>query len=230
VSQDLRAVLGDAPAGKTTAPLCGGGTLGACRQALSTTLRAAATEPLTATYPGDEGNCEPGDQWCADALVHQKIGGIGQDKISWQNRPTYQQVVEFPARRGDDITNLAANRPTTTTGAQSGHPAAHAVDGDPSTRWASEWRDNESITVDLGATRRVARVRLDWEAAYGTAYRIETSTDGRAWQQVYATSTGNGGIDNVTFVAADARYVRMVGVRRGTGYGYSLYDLAIHSH
>jgi acyl-homoserine lactone acylase PvdQ len=228
VSQDLRAVLGEAPAGKTTTPLCG--TLGACRQTLSDTLRGAAAEPLTVTYPGDAGNCEAGDQWCADALVHQKIGGIGHDKISWQNRPTYQQVVEFPARRGDDVTNLAQGRAVSTTGAQSGHPAAHAVDADPTTRWASEWQDNQSITVDLGASRRVARVRLDWEAAYGTAYRIETSTDGSTWKQVHTTSTGNGGIDNVTFSATQARYVRMVGVKRGTGYGYSLYDLAIHSH
>jgi hypothetical protein len=138
--------------------------------------------------------------------------------------------VEFPARRGDDITNLATGRPATATGSQSGHPAAHAVDSDPTTRWASEWQDNQSITVDLGTTRRVARVRLDWEAAFGTAYRVETSTDGRTWQQVHTTSTGNGGIDNVTFRATEARYVRMTGVRRGTSYGYSLYDFAIHSH
>lgn len=230
VSQDIRAVLGDAPAGKTTTPLCGGGSLSTCRKALSDTLVGAAAEPLTVTYPGDEGNCAAGDQWCADALVHQKIGGIGHDKISWQNRPTYQQVVEFPARRGDDIANLAAGKAVSATGAQSGHPASHAVDGNPTTRWASEWQDDQSITVDLGATRRVARVRLDWEAAFGTAYRIETSTDGRTWKQVHSTSTGNGGIDNVTFQATDARYVRMVGVRRGTSYGYSLYDLAIHSY
>ncbi|HEX6359312.1 MAG TPA: penicillin acylase family protein [Actinophytocola sp.] len=228
VSQDIRAVLGENPAGKTTTPLCGG--LSACRKALSDTLLGAAAEPLTVTYPGDEGNCEAGDQWCADSIVQQKIGGIGHDKISWQNRPTYQQVVEFPARRGDDITNLALGRTATATGAQSGHPAAHAVDTDPTTRWASEWRDNDSITVDLGATRRVARVRLDWEAAFGAAYRIETSTNGSTWRQVHTTSTGNGGIDNITFQATEARYVRMVGVRRGTGYGYSLYDLAVFSH
>lgn len=62
------------------------------------TLRQAAAVPAEETYPGDA-DCEPGDQWCADSLVHNKIGGIGQDKISWQNRPTYQQVVEFPAHR-----------------------------------------------------------------------------------------------------------------------------------
>lgn len=98
VSQDLRAVLGDAPAGKTTAPLCGGGDLGACRTALSDSLLGAAAEPLTETYPGDP-DCDAGDQWCADSIVHSKVGGISQDKISWQNRPTYQQVVEFPSAR-----------------------------------------------------------------------------------------------------------------------------------
>jgi acyl-homoserine lactone acylase PvdQ len=227
VSQDIRVVLGETPAGKTTPALCG--SLTACRKTLSDTLLGAAAEPLATTYPGDEGNCAAGDQWCADSIVQQKIGGIGHDKISWQNRPTYQQVVEFPARRGEDVTNLALGRTATATGTQSGHPASHAVDADPTTRWASEWRDNDSITVDLGATRQVARVRLDWEAAFGTAYRIETSTNGSTWRQAYTTSTGNGGIDNVTFTAADARYVRMVGVKRGTSYGYSLYDFAVYS-
>lgn len=228
VSQDIRAVLGESPAGKTTTPLCG--TLTACRQSLSTTLLGAAAAPLTETYPGDTGNCSAGDQWCADSIVQQKIGGIGHDKISWQNRPTYQQVVEFPARRGDDVTNLSTGRTATATGAQSGHPASHAIDTDPTTRWASEWQDNQSITVDLATTRSVARVRLDWEAAYGKSYRIETSTNGTTWTQAYTTTTGNGGIDNVTFAATNARYVRMTGVARGTSYGYSLYDLAIYSY
>lgn len=98
VSQDLRAVLGEAPDGKTTTPLCGGGHLAACRAILSDSLLAAAAEPLTETYPGDA-HCDAGDQWCADAIVHNKVGGIGQDVISWQNRPTYQQVVEFPSGR-----------------------------------------------------------------------------------------------------------------------------------
>ena len=34
---------------------------------------------------------------------------ITQDKIHWQNRPTYQQVVQFPSRRGQNITNLAVS-------------------------------------------------------------------------------------------------------------------------
>lgn len=98
VSKDLRGTLGEQVPGGFGEPLCGNGDPNACRDVLLDALRGAAEVPSDETYPGDA-DCEPGDQWCADAIVHSKIGGIAQDPISWQNRPTYQQVVEFPAHR-----------------------------------------------------------------------------------------------------------------------------------
>ncbi|WP_406692488.1 penicillin acylase family protein [Saccharopolyspora sp. ID03-671] len=98
VSKDLRAVLGENVPGGFGAPLCGGGDPAACRQMLLDTLAQAAEVPSEETYPGD-GDCDPGDQWCADAIVHNEVGGIQQDPTTWQNRPTYQQVVEFPEHR-----------------------------------------------------------------------------------------------------------------------------------
>ena len=59
------------------------------------TLKQAAGKPADQVYPGDE-SCAAGDQWCADSIIHRTLGGITHGKISWQNRPTYQQVVEFP--------------------------------------------------------------------------------------------------------------------------------------
>ncbi len=98
VSKDIRAVLGEPVPGGFGEPLCGGGNAETCRQILLDTLQQAAATPAAETYPGDA-DCKPGDQWCADAILQTKIGGIAQEKISWQNRPTYQQVVEFPAHR-----------------------------------------------------------------------------------------------------------------------------------
>lgn len=40
-----------------------------------------------------------GEQWCTDSIIHRALGGISQKAIHWQNRPTYQQVVEFPTHR-----------------------------------------------------------------------------------------------------------------------------------
>jgi hypothetical protein len=98
VEKDLRAVRGAPVAGGLGRTYCGGGDLAGCRQALLDALRAAAAQPASQVYPGDD-ECAAGDQWCADSIVHNPLGGITQDKIAWQNRPTYQQVISFPAGR-----------------------------------------------------------------------------------------------------------------------------------
>ncbi|AEN09062.1 MULTISPECIES: penicillin acylase family protein [unclassified Streptomyces] len=96
--KDLRQVLGQPVRGPLAKTYCGDGDLGACRDALLTTLKQAAAVPATTVYPGDD-SCKAGEQWCGDAIVHRPLGGIGHKTIHWQNRPTYQQVVEFPSHR-----------------------------------------------------------------------------------------------------------------------------------
>ncbi|MEU3739372.1 penicillin acylase family protein [Streptomyces sp. NPDC032198] len=96
--KDLRAVLGEPVEGKLGDAYCGGGKLDACRDALLATLTQAAAKPATEVYPGDD-NCKAGEQWCADSIIHRALGGITHGPIQWQNRPTYQQVVEFPEHR-----------------------------------------------------------------------------------------------------------------------------------
>jgi hypothetical protein len=41
---------------------------------------------------------------------------------------------------------------------------------------------------------------------------------------------GNGGVDNVSFAATNARFVPMAGVQRGTADGYSLYEFEVYGH
>ena len=98
VDKDLRAVLGDPVAGPLGRVFCGGGNLAACRQALLGALGQAAGATAATVYPGDS-FCAAGNQWCADAIVQLPLGGITDPPITWQNRPTYQQVVSFPAHR-----------------------------------------------------------------------------------------------------------------------------------
>ncbi|MFD5032587.1 penicillin acylase family protein [Streptomyces sp. NPDC058220] len=98
VDKDLRQVLGEPVQSPTAATYCGNGGLSACRDTLLTTLKAAVAAPATEVYPGDD-NCSAGDQWCTDAIIHRALGGISHPTVNWQNRPTYQQVVEFPSHR-----------------------------------------------------------------------------------------------------------------------------------
>ncbi|MET7534970.1 penicillin acylase family protein [Streptomyces sp. NPDC005507] len=98
VDKDLRTVLGQPVKGKLGAAYCGGGKLDACRDTLLATLVQAVAEPAAGVYPGDDA-CKAGDQWCSDTIIHRALGGITHRGIQWQNRPTYQQVVEFPSHR-----------------------------------------------------------------------------------------------------------------------------------
>ena len=98
LDKDLRSVLGDPVAGPLARPFCGGGDLTACRNVLLTTLSQAAARTPAQVYPGDA-DCAAGDQWCADTVIQRPLGGVTDDRTTWQNRPTYQQVVQFSAHR-----------------------------------------------------------------------------------------------------------------------------------
>lgn len=107
-------------------------------------------------------------------------------------------------------------------------PASAAVDGNPSTRWASGYWDPQWLTVDLGAVYSVSRVRLLWEAAFGRDYQLQTSQNGSSWSTVRSVNGGDGGVDEHTNLNVDARYVRMYGTARGTEWGYSLWELEVY--
>jgi non-lysosomal glucosylceramidase len=125
--------------------------------------------------------------------------------------------------------NLALNKTVTASSVEkAGVEAVYAVDGNASTRWASAYSDPQWIYVDLGGSYPVNRVILRWEAAYGQSYKIQVSNDASNWTDVYSTTTGNGGNDDLSFTATSARYVRMYGTVRGTSYGYSLWEFEVY--
>ncbi|MEU6668890.1 penicillin acylase family protein [Streptomyces sp. NPDC046727] len=98
VDKDIRAVLGESVQGGLGQKYCGGGSLTGCRDTLVSTLKQAAGLTAAQVYPGDD-QCSAGDQWCADSIAQRTLGGIKHGRISWQNRPTFQQVVEYTSHR-----------------------------------------------------------------------------------------------------------------------------------
>ncbi|MET8859936.1 penicillin acylase family protein [Streptomyces sp. NPDC004579] len=98
VDKDIRKVLGEPVQGGLSQTYCGGGSLTACRDLLISSLKEAAGKTAATVYPGDD-QCSAGDQWCADSIVQRTLGGIKHGKITWQNRPTFQQVVEYTSHR-----------------------------------------------------------------------------------------------------------------------------------
>ncbi|MFE7505448.1 discoidin domain-containing protein [Promicromonospora sp. NPDC057488] len=122
---------------------------------------------------------------------------------------------------------LSQGRPVTTSSTEFDWSTGNnAVDGDPGTRWSSAAADNQWIRVDLGSVQAIDRVVLDWEGAYASGFRIETSADGAAWSTVYSTTTGTGGDQNLD-VDGSGRYLRLWVTQRATQWGVSLWELQV---
>ena len=127
-------------------------------------------------------------------------------------------------------TNVAKSAKATSSGNEADAMAAkYAVDGDNGTRWSSNFVDDAWLLVDLGKAYTINKVVLNWEGAYGKAYKIQTSTDGKNWTTVKNVTDGKGGEETITFDATKARYVRMQGVERALPYGYSLWEMSVYT-
>ncbi|MCO5998000.1 discoidin domain-containing protein [Actinoallomurus rhizosphaericola] len=129
---------------------------------------------------------------------------------------------------GCSATNLAQGRTATASSTESAaFPAPNAVDGNTGTRWSSAFSDPQWLQVDLGGTRSICRVTLNWETAYATAFQIQTSGDANTWTTVYSTTGGTGGVQTLD-VTGSGRYVRVYGTQRATQWGYSLWELQVY--
>ncbi|MFF3404889.1 discoidin domain-containing protein [Streptomyces sp. NPDC002742] len=138
-------------------------------------------------------------------------------------------LITLPLQRPAAAADLPLSQGKTATSSSDengGTPAAYAVDGDTATRWSSGATDTQWLQVDLGATATITKVVLNWEAAYGSDYRVQTSPDGSTWTDIKTVTGGDGGTDTLD-VSGQGRYVRMYGVHRATPYGYSLWEFQV---
>ncbi len=139
-------------------------------------------------------------------------------------------LYEFEVYSQTAAPNLALYKPATASTSYSGLPASNATDGSTASRWSSLFTDNEWIYVDLGATYTIRQVVLRWEAAYGRGYTLQVSGNASTWSDVYSTTTGDGGVDDITLASpVSARYVRLLGTQRATVYGYSLWEFEVYA-
>ena len=125
--------------------------------------------------------------------------------------------------------NLALKKTVTVSSVESqSYIGDYAVDGNYGTRWSSKFTDPQTITVDLGSVQQFNQIRITWEAAYGKEYTIQTSADAVNWKTVVDQKNGAGNIEKWD-VNENARYIRLTGTKRGTQYGYSMYEFEVYN-
>ncbi|WP_314244691.1 beta-N-acetylglucosaminidase domain-containing protein [Streptomyces kutzneri] len=123
---------------------------------------------------------------------------------------------------GPDLLRTA--RATSSANETPDFPASAAVDGSPATRWSSPAVDGAWWRAELPAPARVGRLELQWQDAYPSAYRVETSADGVTWRPAAAVTASRGGRESLRMDAPDTRFLRITCETRATRYGCSLWS------
>lgn len=140
-------------------------------------------------------------------------------------------TADFTLSPATTPSNLALNKTATasSTKSSSSYPASKAVDGSNSTRWQSNGSSTEWLKVDLGSSRSVSKVVVDWYGSYyARTYRVEVSTDNSNWTSVYSTTSGTSGTKTHTFSSRSARYVRVYMTRANSSSGYSIREFEVY--
>ncbi len=106
------------------------------------------------------------------------------------------------------LRNYALFAPATASSTSSNSAAAAAVDGDPATVWLSLPGVPQSLTLDLGTTVNVSRVRLKWDTNFASGYQVQLSSNGASWAAVFSTNAGAGNIEDL-LASGQGRYLRL---------------------
>lgn len=135
---------------------------------------------------------------------------------------------------GDSGENLARNHPIKASSSENTclNPE-NTVDGTTNTRWASDEQEEQWIYVDLGESKQIKTVVVEWEAAFAKAFQIQTidsNPDEGTWTTVYENYNGVGGTSQITLSqAVNARYVKLYAFQKGTPYRYSIREIEVYS-
>lgn len=102
------------------------------------------------------------------------------------------------------------------------------TDGSDGSRWASNYNDNEWIYIDLGKPTEIGHITLKWEDAHAQSYKLQVSDDALTWTDVYRNNNSKGKNEEIKIKPITARYVKMLGLKRISQWGYSLYEFEIY--
>ncbi|MBD8501160.1 discoidin domain-containing protein [Paenibacillus arenosi] len=128
-------------------------------------------------------------------------------------------------------TNCALGKPVTCSSEETSIFTKENVNnGVEGTRWGSVvGSDEEWICIDLLEQTEVQRVVLNWES-HAQSYTIDISDDNVNWQTVVTNDNGVGGVEEFNNLKdIRCRYIKMNGRKRGTTWGYSLWDFEVYA-
>ena len=151
------------------------------------------------------------------------MGAVPEKNISNNKKSSVFKVYDTPPQNLVLRKNIIAS---SSEGA--GLEGDKAVDGNYGTRWSSQFSDPQWLIIDFGTVQDFNQIKLFWETAFGKEYIIQISDDAIGWMDLVHQTNGAGSIEKWD-VQASARYLRIYGTKRGTEWGYSLYEVEVYN-
>ena len=112
------------------------------------------------------------------------------------NKTTNDQVIKRKGNDDDDTRqNILSGKKITASSVTGDNVANNAIDSDVKTRWESQHGkdDPEWIMIELGDSYKVDGFRIVWENAAAKEYKIQISTNGNEWKDIYEVKEGKSG-------------------------------------
>ena len=167
-----------------------------------------------------------------DASVSDWQSGDTSLKLALQAGKPTTVTLHLPKQERPELLSQGAEVTVSGTASEAeDRSAGLCVDGDYSTRWASNNGESAWLRMDLGRLCDLQKVKLFWEAAYAEKYTIRYSVDGENWKALYTQANGAGGTEELD-VSCTARYLMFWFKQRttinGQKYGYSLYEIEVY--
>lgn len=106
--------------------------------------------------------------------------------------------------------------------------AKNIIDGNESSRWSSEWEDNQSVVLELGDLDKLVKLTISWETAHAANYIVEVSKDKKKWKKVYKNEECMGGTEEISIKKGkgiECKYVRLTLIEKATEWGFSIYEI-----
>ncbi len=120
------------------------------------------------------------------------------------------------------------NITVTTSTSEQNYAPENLVDGDLTTRWGSEFQDNQEIILDLRKPYSIDKLVFYWEAAYALNFVLYTSEDGSEWLQRTGNISGIPGVQEFPWNGT-YRYIKIALIDRAIPYGFSLWELEVYT-
>ncbi len=199
---------------------------------------ATSDNVTTAIAPGQVQLIASTGVWTSDQIGKTTISGdlsFNQGAaVEWDaTNNSFSRAYEvFDPLLDPKISNLAYQKPVTTSSANGTNLAASMVDGDLTSRWESGKTDNEYATIDLLAIAELHKITIYWESAYAKVYKIESSLNGTNWTLLDSITAGAGGTESYPVNSIQGRYIRITCLQRipinGIFYGFSIFEVVVN--